>query len=53
MFELISMGSSPLFRVYNDRALSPLSNSSQTAVAFAKARAERFFRLPLRRLRAT
>ncbi|KAJ8579654.1 hypothetical protein M405DRAFT_835604, partial [Rhizopogon salebrosus TDB-379] len=46
MFELIATRSSPLSRVYNDPALSSLSNSSPTAVAFAKARAERFFRLP-------
>ncbi|KAJ8580810.1 hypothetical protein M405DRAFT_23451 [Rhizopogon salebrosus TDB-379] len=45
MFELIATRSSPLSRVYNDPALSSLSNSSPTAVAFAKARAERFFRL--------
>ncbi|KAJ8586541.1 hypothetical protein M405DRAFT_823244 [Rhizopogon salebrosus TDB-379] len=45
MFELIATGSSPLSRVHNDLALSPLSNSLPTAVAFAKARAERFFRL--------
>jgi hypothetical protein len=45
MFELIATGSSPLSRVHNDLALSPLSNSSPTAVAFAKVRAERFFRL--------
>jgi hypothetical protein len=46
MFELIATQSSPLSRVYNDLALSPLSNSSQTVVAFAKAREEHFFRLP-------
>ncbi|KAJ8593568.1 hypothetical protein M405DRAFT_810773 [Rhizopogon salebrosus TDB-379] len=46
LFELIATGSSPLSRVHNDLALSPLSNTSPTAVAFAKARAERFFRLP-------
>jgi hypothetical protein len=43
MFELIATGSSPLSKVYNDLAFS---NSSPTAVAFDKARAERFFRLP-------
>jgi hypothetical protein len=37
MFELIATRSSPLSRVYNDLALSPLSNSSPT-VAFGKAR---------------
>jgi hypothetical protein len=46
MFELIATGSGPLSRVYNDLALSPLSNSSPAAIAFAKPRAERFFRLP-------
>jgi hypothetical protein len=35
----------PLSRVHNDLALSPLSNSSPTAVAFVEARAGRFFRL--------
>ncbi|KAJ8583114.1 hypothetical protein M405DRAFT_829354 [Rhizopogon salebrosus TDB-379] len=45
MFELIATGSSPLSRVHNDLARSPLSNSSPTAVAFAEATAERFFRL--------
>jgi hypothetical protein len=45
MFELIATQSSPLSRVYNDPALSPLSNSSPTVVAFAKAREEHFFRL--------
>jgi hypothetical protein len=45
MFELIATGSSPLSRVHNDLALSPLSNGSPTAIAFAEARAGRFFRL--------
>jgi hypothetical protein len=40
MLELIAAGSNPLSRFHNDLALSP------TAVAFAKPRAERFFRLP-------
>jgi hypothetical protein len=39
MFELIAMGDSSLSRVHDDLALSPLSNSLPTAVAFAKARA--------------
>ncbi|KAJ8593495.1 hypothetical protein M405DRAFT_596226 [Rhizopogon salebrosus TDB-379] len=34
-----------LSRVHNDLTLSPLSNSSPTAVVFAEARAGRFFRL--------
>ncbi|KAJ8583588.1 hypothetical protein M405DRAFT_828386, partial [Rhizopogon salebrosus TDB-379] len=46
VFELIATGSSPLSRVHNDLALSPLSNSSPAAIAFAKPRTERFFRLP-------
>ncbi|KAJ8583116.1 hypothetical protein M405DRAFT_829371, partial [Rhizopogon salebrosus TDB-379] len=45
MFELIATGRSPLSRVHNDLALSPLSNSSPTAIAFAEAGAGRFFRL--------
>jgi hypothetical protein len=45
MFEFIATGSSPLSRVHNDLALSPLFNSSPTAVAFAEARVGRFFRL--------
>jgi hypothetical protein len=40
MFELIATGSSPLTGVHNNLALSSLSNSSPTAVAFAKARVE-------------
>ncbi|KAJ8592769.1 hypothetical protein M405DRAFT_931267 [Rhizopogon salebrosus TDB-379] len=38
MFELIATGSSPLSGVHNNLTLSSLSNSSPTAVAFAKAR---------------
>ncbi|KAJ8581934.1 hypothetical protein M405DRAFT_868260 [Rhizopogon salebrosus TDB-379] len=45
MFKLIATGSSPLSRVHNDLALSPLSNNSPTAIAFAEARAGHFFRL--------
>ncbi|KAJ8582472.1 hypothetical protein M405DRAFT_830611 [Rhizopogon salebrosus TDB-379] len=46
MFELIATGSSPLSRVHNDLAFSPLYNSSPAAIALTKPRAERFFGLP-------
>jgi hypothetical protein len=46
MFELVATRCTPLSRVHNDLGLSPLSNSSPTVVAFAKAREEHFFRFP-------